>query len=35
MKKGKVVGKMRKYGTNKKLPPLDGVGSVDFKKKVL
>ena len=35
VKKGKIVGKSRKYGTNKKLPPLDGAGSIDFKKKVL
>ena len=35
IKKGKIVGKARKYGANKKLPPLEGQGTVDFKKKII
>jgi hypothetical protein len=35
MKRGKPAGKLRKYGANKKLPPLEGTGPIDFKKKVL
>jgi hypothetical protein len=36
IKRGKVVGKVRKYGKNKKLSALEGDnGALDFKKKVL
>lgn len=34
LKKNKVVSQPRKYNTNKKLPALDGQGTIDFKKKV-
>lgn len=33
-KRGKVIGKVRKYATNKKLAPLEGSSAPDFKKKV-
>lgn len=32
---GKTIGKVRKYGTNKKIPALEGLGAPDFGKKVL
>lgn len=35
MKRGKQAGKLRKYQANKKLPALDGQGSIDFKKKIM
>ena len=35
VKRGKLVGKSRSYGPTKKLPPLEGMGTVDFKKKIL
>lgn len=34
MKRGKPGGKLRKYAPNRKLPALEGMGSIDFKKKV-
>lgn len=34
IKRGKVIGKARKYGPNKKLTALEGTGSTDFKRKV-
>jgi serine/threonine-protein phosphatase 2A regulatory subunit B len=34
MVRGKVAGKNRKYGANKRLAALEGQGSIDFKKKV-
>ena len=33
-KRGKVIGKARKYGTNKKLMAMEGAGATDFKRKV-
>ena len=33
-KRGKVLGKVRKYQANKKLLPLEGAAAPDFKKKV-
>ena len=35
MKRGKPGGKIRKYGANKKLQPLEGQGNIDFKKKIM
>lgn len=35
LKKGKVVGQARKYNQHKKLAPLEGQTTNDFKKKVL
>jgi hypothetical protein len=35
MKRGKPMGKARKYTANKKLPALDGHGAIDFKKKII
>jgi len=35
MKRGKIMGKVRKYNPNKKLPALEGTGAIDFKKKVM
>jgi hypothetical protein len=33
-KRGKVISKVRKYQTNKKLLPIEGSGAADFKRKI-
>lgn len=35
MVRGKQGGKIRKYAANKRLSALEGVNSIDFKKKVV
>ncbi len=35
LRRGKPIGKVRSYGSNKKLGPLEGQSSIDFKKKIM